>query len=212
MSTNEYTGPYAEGEPYAKVVFKPFATGKQCEEREPHQPKGVWHLDIDDFHDALKSITPRMYFVTSGEAVLKASKLCEDLAKALAVSKKMHTILKALKDDAQYLETQWENDRLLVKKKFTRPTSRINVKRVQAELERKIAKARRLVKNNEPVDLKCPKCDKECSSVAGFKLHTKVCKAKTKQAKDLSSDFICGCGKICSSKSGLTLHIKKCGG
>jgi len=130
---NEYTGPYAQGEPYAKVVFNPFAKGELCQEREPHQPKSVWQLDIDNFHESLKVIDPRAYFTTSGEAVRKSERLCEDLKKALSVANRLRVILQSLKCDAKYLETQWENERLLLKQKNPRPSSRMSMRKLQDE-------------------------------------------------------------------------------
>jgi hypothetical protein len=130
---DEYTGPYAQGEPYAKVVYKPFAKGDLCQEREPHQPKNVWQIDIDNFNEALKVIDPRAYFTTSGEAVRKAERLHEDLKAMLAVVGRMKKIFVALKADAKYLETQWENERLLLKQKNPRPSSRMSMRTLQNE-------------------------------------------------------------------------------
>jgi hypothetical protein len=137
---DEYTGPYALGDPYAKVVYKPFAPGGSCEERMPHQPKNVWTLDVENFHENLKLIDPKAYFITSGEAVKKAEKLCSDLKDALQVAKKLVTILKALKSDAKYLETQRDNDMLLLKQKNPRPTSRISQRRLENEKAKKKGK------------------------------------------------------------------------
>ena len=130
---DEYTGPYAQGEPYAKVVYKPFAKGELCQERAPHQPKAVWQVDIENFHEALKTIDPRTYFTTSGEAVRKTERLYEDLKGAMSVVNRMLTIFKALKADAKYLETQWENERLLLKQKNPRPSSRMSMRTLQNE-------------------------------------------------------------------------------
>jgi hypothetical protein len=123
---DEYCGPYAEGERYAKIVFKPFAKGELCQEREPHQPNGVWWIDISGFHEALKAIDPKQYFITSGEAVKKTEQLCKDYKAGLQAATRLLTILTAHKGDAKYLETQWEGNKLLIKKKNPRPSSRIS--------------------------------------------------------------------------------------
>ena len=130
---DEYAGPYAQGERYAKVVYKPFAKGELCQERDPHQPKAVWCIDIGNFNEDLKAIDPRTYFTTSGEAVRKTEKLCADLKSALSVANRLLTILTSLKGDAKYLETQWENEKLLLKQKNPRPSSRMSMRTLQNE-------------------------------------------------------------------------------
>lgn len=115
-------------EQYAKVVFKQFAQPKQCEERADHQQEGVWQLDITNFHPDLKAIDPKAYFITSGEATIKADKLCEDLKKALIIANKLKLILKAHKSNAKYLESQWDNSKLLLKQKNSRPPRKIPLK------------------------------------------------------------------------------------
>jgi hypothetical protein len=130
IENEEYTGPYAIGDQYAKVVFKPFAIGSLCQDRLPHQPDGVWCVDLNTFHADLKAIDPKAYFITSGEATIKATKLCEDLKAAHLVAKRLLVILKSLKSDAKYLETQWESDRLLLKKKNPRPSSRNSQRKI----------------------------------------------------------------------------------
>lgn len=210
MSNNNYTGPYAEGEPYAKLIFKQFSI-KNCEIREPHQPKAVWHINVKDFHENLKAIDPNRYFVTSGEAVIKAKTLCNDLSKALSAAKKLHSILKHFKGDASYLETQWEASRLLVKKKYTRPTSRINIKKIHDDVDKKIEEA------GKKENFVCPLCGKECKSIIGLKLHANRCKknvGRPKKYMEEADPSLCcpNCGKACRSKSGLTMHIRRCKG
>jgi hypothetical protein len=140
---SEYTGPYAEGDPYARIVYKPFAKGGLCQERSPHQPKGVWYIDIESFHEALKVIDPKQYFITSGEAVKKTEVLCTDLKAALQIATRLLTIFKTLKADAKYLETQWENQRLLIKTKNPRPSSRISQRAIENEQKRRKAKSKK---------------------------------------------------------------------
>lgn len=163
--TNEYSGPYAMGDPYAKVSMDnedqnkkelkcprcskqlksssgftlhlqkccPDQLGNPFQDRMPHQPKGVWELDLKDFHDSLKVIDPKAYFITTGEAVKKTEKLCSDLRDAAKAAEKLLTVLISLKGDAKYLETQWENNRLLLKQKNPRPTSRISQRKLKNE-------------------------------------------------------------------------------
>ena len=153
---DEYTGPYALGTPYARIVSESIENDLVCprchkelrsqsgytlhlkkccphhlnavpyEDREPHQPKGVWELSIDDFHEHLKLIDPKAYFITSGEAIRKTERLCADLHDALNGAKCLLRALKAVKGKAKYLETQWEDNRLLLKQKNPRPSSRIS--------------------------------------------------------------------------------------
>ena len=164
---NEYTGPYALGEPYAKVIplnkedkSKEDLVCPECnkqmkspsgytlhlqrccpkhlekepyEDRQAHQPKNVWQLDLGVFGESLKAIDPNAYFITSGEAVRKAERLCLDYENALAASRELLEVLKAVKKDAKYLETQWESNRLLLKQKNPRPTSRISQRTIQNE-------------------------------------------------------------------------------
>lgn len=109
---------------HARIVYKPFSTAKQCQQRDPSHPQGVWCLDIMNFHNQLKLIDPKAYFITSGEAVIKAQKLCSDLESACKITKKLVYILKAMRGGSKYLETQWENGMLLLKTKNQRASSR----------------------------------------------------------------------------------------
>ncbi len=158
MPKDEYTGPYALGDKYAKVTCgdekdehkdslicpkcskklksAPGYTNhvKNCcpdhldkdpyQDRSNHQPKGVWELCLATFHEDLKAIDPQAYFITSGEAVIKAKRMYEDLQAAMVATKKLIGILEHLKGDAKYFETQWDMNRLLLKKKNPRPSSR----------------------------------------------------------------------------------------
>ena len=179
---DDYSGPYAMGHQYARVV--PDANedlhkrklecpkcGKKLkstpgytlhlqrccpdhldrepyQERLPHQPKGVWHLDLECFHESLKVIDPKAYFITSGEAVRKTERLCEDLRNALQAAELLQIVLKSLKGSAKYLETQWESNRLLLKQKNPRPTSRIS-QRTQ-ENEQRAKKPKKPKKAGKP--------------------------------------------------------------
>jgi hypothetical protein len=164
---SDYSGPYAMGDPYARVTaeanedeYKKRLICPKCDralkstsaytlhvkkccpdhlDREPyqrrqsHHPKGVWQLDICEFHQSLKVIDPKAYFITSGEAVRKTERLCEDLRDALHAASHLLVVLKTLKKDAKYLETQWESNRLLLKQKNPRPSSRISQRTKQNE-------------------------------------------------------------------------------
>jgi len=174
MQTDDYSGAYAVGDPYAKVTCDPkknqHETARVCpkcmkqmksdtgyllhvrkccpeyssepyQNRQPHHPKGVWELDLCAFHESLKVIDPQAYFITSGEAVKKTERLCLDLKCALEAAGKLLAALKSLKDDAKYLETQWESNKLLLKQKNPRPTSRISQR--TSDNARKSKKARR---------------------------------------------------------------------
>jgi len=56
-------------------------------------------------------------------------------------------------------------------------------------------------------NLKCPKCGKSCSSMSGYTLHTKNCKAEPESKNGII--YSCNiCGKKTISKFGLTNHIK----
>jgi len=134
---DEYTGPYAEGERYAKIVYKPFAKGDLCQERSPHQPKEVWQIDIEAFNEGFKAIDPVQYFTTSGEAVRKTEILCNDLRACLNVANRLMNIFKALKGPSKYLETQWESGKLLIKIKNPRPSSRMSQRTFENENDKR---------------------------------------------------------------------------
>ena len=80
----------------------------------PSQPDGVF--DIMDSLAELPAIDPKNYFITSGEAVKKAAKLASDLYSAAAKASSFKTRLEKSRAEAVYLETHWENGRLLVKR------------------------------------------------------------------------------------------------
>lgn len=97
-----------EEHPYAQLGDEPL----------PGQPKGVW--DITDTLNELKSVDPKEYYITSGEAVKKAEKLVKD-AYALAVkARAFREKLKKARGIKKYLETAHDNNRLCVKCKDPR--------------------------------------------------------------------------------------------
>jgi len=99
--------------PFAKVKLN-----KSGQERREYHKKLVWELVVSDF---LKKIDPKDYFCTTGDAVIKARKLEHDLFKAAGVARKLaNTLENKLRADNVYMETQWQNGRLLVKAKNPR--------------------------------------------------------------------------------------------
>lgn len=106
----EFTYEETVNEPYAKVT----ASG---ENRKGFQPKNVWELDLADFVDA---IDPIDYFRSTGEAILKIRRLEADLFAAAGQARKIGNVLDKLKGENVYLETQWNDNRLLLKAKNPR--------------------------------------------------------------------------------------------
>lgn len=102
--------------PHAKIkndIAKP-------EERYDNHKQGVWEFDLDDF---VKPIEPKKYFVTTGDAVCKTKRLISDIENLLSDSKKMLEILEKIRGSNVYLETRWENGKLLLLIKNPRNTS-----------------------------------------------------------------------------------------
>lgn len=90
------------------------------------QSKKAWILKIDEF----KKINPRDYFVTTGEALTKTEVLLNDLKELTVDIKKLQKELVKTKADSDYLETCWEDGKLLLKKKEKRPR---NVKKTNSK-------------------------------------------------------------------------------
>jgi len=82
------------------------------------QPKDIW--DATDFLNKLPSINPRDYFVTSGEAIQKAIKLHGDAKNLVNKAKSFLNELNRAKGKKKYLESSWEDNKLLVKAKNPR--------------------------------------------------------------------------------------------
>lgn len=86
--------------------------------RQEHQPEDIFELAIMDF---LKAIDPKMYFVTSGEAVQKARKLEEDLKYQATQARKLRILLEKAKGPAKWFETEWNSSgQLILKRKWPR--------------------------------------------------------------------------------------------
>jgi len=114
---------------YDEMSDVPFAiVTKSEEDRRLYQPKGVWELDISLF---VETIDPADYFITSGEAIIKARKLEADLFKAAGKARKLVNILNKIKGDNVYLETSWHEGRLILKTKNPRKNPEDKVKALE---------------------------------------------------------------------------------
>lgn len=114
MSKKDHGHTYEEMEacPFAKITIS-----KNGEDRHPYHIKDVWELDITEM---VQAIDPADYFCTTGEAVIKTRKLEADLFRAAGIARKLGNILKKLRGENVYLETQWVDGRLLIKAKNPR--------------------------------------------------------------------------------------------
>ena len=86
------------------------------EERQDGQSKKVWVVPIDQY----VCIDPKQYFITTGEATVKIDVVINDVSELLKSLKKLKKQLEKVKDDADYLETAWDNGDLVVKQKYKR--------------------------------------------------------------------------------------------
>jgi len=130
--SEEYTYDQMQSEPYAKVT-------PAGEDRHEYQPRDVWELEITKL---LPSIDPLQYFRTTGEGVLKMRRLEADLFAAAGQARKLGNILEKLKDDNVYLETQWQDGRLLLKAKNPRKNKESKLKALKENFEASKAKAK----------------------------------------------------------------------
>lgn len=80
------------------------------------QSKKIWQMSFDDY----KVIDPKSYFVTTGEATVKIDVLIEDIQDLLKNVRSLKKKFAKIKDESDYLETSWENNTLLIKKKEKR--------------------------------------------------------------------------------------------
>lgn len=122
---DDYTYQQKQDEPYAKVILG-------GENRKSFQPKDTWELDLTDF---IGSVDPNDYFVTSGEATLKARKLEADLFQAAGRARKLVNTLKKLKDTNVYLESSWHDGRLILKAKNPRKNREDKLKALEENFE-----------------------------------------------------------------------------
>ena len=82
--------------------------------RYEYHPKNVFELVIEEHIDP---IDPKRYFMTSGEAIAKASKLEKDLWQAAGQARKLLKLLREARGDAKWLESSWNEERRLILKK-----------------------------------------------------------------------------------------------
>lgn len=85
--------------------------------RKEHQPEGIYHLVLKEF---MTPIDPHQYFITSGEAIAKAEKLEKDIWLMAGKARQLKNMLKKARGPAVYLETEWNDSRLLLKRKNPR--------------------------------------------------------------------------------------------
>lgn len=119
----EFSYDEIESFPYAKVSLN-----KSGEERRTYHKEEIWELDITTM---IKNIDPVDYFCTTGEAVIKMRKLEADLFAAAGTARKLGNILKKLRGENVYLETQWSDGRLLLKAKNPRKNKEEKVKALE---------------------------------------------------------------------------------
>lgn len=93
-------------EKYARIGEKP----------EQGQCKKTFKIPIEDY----RTIDPKKYFVTTGEATTKIKVLLNDINELAREARKLQRLLEKTKDESDYLETAWEDGSLLVKKKVAR--------------------------------------------------------------------------------------------
>jgi hypothetical protein len=80
------------------------------------QSKKAWVLPIDEY----EIVDPKYYFITTGEATIKINILINALSTGLKQARKLKKLLEKTKGESDYLETCWEDGKLLVKKKEAR--------------------------------------------------------------------------------------------
>lgn len=111
---HNYTFEEMQEMPFAKPSLSKKSDGQI---RRAYHSKNVWEFDITEF---LEKIDPKEYFHTTGEAILKMRKLEHDLFAAAGLARKVGNVLEKLRGENIYLETQWNNGRLLLKAKNPR--------------------------------------------------------------------------------------------
>lgn len=98
------------------------------------QPKDVYELKI---HDFVLPIDPHDYFITSGEAVIKAERMLEDYKMQMANVEKLVELLREIKGPAKYLETSYYNQTLLIKRKNPRKKKKKEEPKPESKEEKK---------------------------------------------------------------------------
>lgn len=80
------------------------------------QSKKAWVVLIDEY----KKIDPKQYFITTGEGTVKVKVLIDDIKVLLKEAQKLQKQLIKTKGESDYLETCWEDGKLIMKKKERR--------------------------------------------------------------------------------------------
>ena len=81
------------------------------------QSKKAFVFDIDN---ELPPICPKDYFITTGEAIEKFDYMVKQIKNTLDKCEEIRKKLVKTKGESNWLETCWENNNLLVKKKESR--------------------------------------------------------------------------------------------
>lgn len=85
------------------------------------QDKKTFLFPVDD----IRTIVPKDYFITTGEAIIKLDVLIGDLQETLKKAKSFKKKLIKTKGSSKWLETGWDGSgNLLVRKKEARPRSK----------------------------------------------------------------------------------------
>ena len=71
--------------------------------------------------DKYKTICPKDYFITTGEATIKIDVVIKDLKQLLKEMIELKKLFIKTKGESSFLETCWEDRQLLVKRKEARP-------------------------------------------------------------------------------------------
>jgi hypothetical protein len=124
---HNFTYEQMEEMPYAKIKLN-----KTGEERRVYHKKGVWELDITSL---VQAIDPADYFCTTGEAVIKTRKLEADLFAAAGIARKLGNLLRKLRGEDIYLETQWIGGKLLLKAKNPRKNKEEKARALEENFE-----------------------------------------------------------------------------
>ena len=124
---HDFTYDQMEEVPFAKIKMS-----KTGEARRSYHKKGVWELDITELVNA---INPTDYFCTTGEAVIKVRKLEADLFAAAGIARKLGNILRKLRGENVYLETQWIGGKLLLKAKNPRKNKEEKARALEENFE-----------------------------------------------------------------------------
>lgn len=111
MKPEEYSWKEIEEFPYAKISIE------DLEERRAYHPKDMWEFEIGKL---LAPINPIDYFRTTGEAIIKLRKLEHDVYALVGNIRRILNVFEKLRGTNAYLETQWNEGRLLIKIKNPR--------------------------------------------------------------------------------------------